>query len=342
MPIAGAIFACRWSEGEMRFEGELSSRGIPFVRSRDFKAALSALGTDAATTWAIADDLSALRAARGAGLRTVCVFDEGDVAIEPQLEASCDVFVHGWHELTLPLIEDFAEVAPGERLAGTLRALVVDGSPEASSSVLVRQLAGESNYVIAADRGANALFAAGVVPDVFCGDADSVSPEVATWARQRASADILYPTEKYETDLGLAISCARHEAARRRRRLALTLTCATGGRPDHALAVIGALAAAADASPRIVEDGSECRILSPQGTASWQMADAVGETFSAIALREGTVVSERGSKWELDHRPLALLADLGISNVVATDACVVTCHAGVVAVYLIGRYSHTI
>lgn len=335
MAVAGVILACRTTEAASRFVGELSSQGIPFVWSRDLTAALSALGTPKGATWVIADSLDTLQAAHREGLLTVCVFDERDVALEPQLEASCDVFVHGWHELTLPLVEDFAEVAPGERLYGTLRALVVDGSPETSSPALVRQLAAESDYVIAADRGANVLFVADVVPDVFCGDADSVSAEVAAWARQRASADILYPTEKYETDLGLAISCARHEAARREERLALSLTCATGGRPDHALAVVGTLAAAADASPRIVEDGSECRLLSPGGTATWRMEGVRGRTFSVIAMREGTVVSERGSKWELDHREMYLLGDLGVSNVVAADACEVTCHAGVVAVYLI-------
>jgi thiamine pyrophosphokinase len=58
-------------------------------------------------------------------------------------------------------------------------------------------------------------------------------------------------------------------------------------------------------------------------------------TFSAIPLAEGTVVSERGMHWNLDRRPLALLADEGVSNVVeATDACV-TCHEGVLAAFLL-------
>ena len=116
----------------------------------------------------------------------------------------------------------------------------------------------------------------------------------------------------------------------------MTVTCASGGRPDHALAVVGLLAQNADLSPRIVEDGYECRVLSPQGTASWRIAGREGATFSLVALREGTVASEQGFRWELDHRRLALLADLGISNVVAADAAEVECHAGVAAAYLIG------
>ena len=115
----------------------------------------------------------------------------------------------------------------------------MDGSPEPSSVELVRALAAGADYVVVADRGAEVLFQAGVRPNVFCGDADSVSPEVAAWAHGQASTDIRFPVEKYATDLALAIDCARHEAARQGARLHLTLTCATGGRPDHQLAVLG-------------------------------------------------------------------------------------------------------
>ena len=211
---------------------------------------------------------------------------------------------------------------------------MVDGSPEPSSIELVRQLAADSDYVVAADRGAEVLSGAGVRPHVFCGDADSVSPEVAAWAHAQASTDIRFPVEKYATDLALAIDCARHEAVRRGARLRLTLTCATGGRPDHQLAVLGLLAAHADASPRVVEDGVEYRVLSPVGMPSWQMA-MPGATFSAIALKEGTVISETGARWELDHQPMTVLGDLGISNVVGPDGATVTCHEGAVAVFLV-------
>lgn len=338
MSVEGVIMACGAQAESGALVAQLAASGIPVVEmdpGAAVSSALDALGTPRESTWVIAGDIPTLRRAGDAGLRTVCVFDEANAARQDEYEASCDILVHGWRELTLPLLQDYAELPEDSRLTGHFHALVVDGSPQPSSVRLVRRLAGECDYIIAADRGANVLYEAGVVPDVFCGDADSVSDTVAVWARQRASADILYPSEKYETDLGLAIGCARHEAARRRARLCLTLTCGSGGRPDHALAVIGALAGAADASPRLVEDGFECRILSPQGDATWRMAGVCGSTFSAIALREGTVISEQGSRWELDHREMGLLADLGISNVVSRDSCEVTCHAGVAAVFLL-------
>lgn len=216
---------------------------------------------------------------------------------------------------------------------------MVDGSPEPSSVELVRRLARDADYVIAADRGAEVLLEAGVEPDVFCGDADSASSEVAAWAHGSARTDIRFPSEKYATDLALAIDCARHEAARQGCRPELIVTCASGGRADHQLAVMGLLAKSADASPRIVEDAFECRLLAPTGEATWRVGaeGAVGMTLSAIPLAEGTVVSERGMRWNLDHKRLQLLDDLGISNVVMGEDAEVTCHEGVLATFLIRR-----
>lgn len=204
---------------------------------------------------------------------------------------------------------------------------------------LVRRLAYEADYVIAVDRGAQVLRLAGVEPDVFCGDDDSASGEDASWAHQVATRDILYPSEKYATDLSLAIDCARHEAARRSAGLAITVTCATGGRLDHQLAVLGLLAKNADANPRIVEDGLEYRILSPDGTRSWDVGSCaeVGATFSALALEEGALVSEKGMRWELDRHRFSLLDDLGVSNVILSPDATVTCDEGVVAAFLLNR-----
>lgn len=335
MQVRGVLFDCAATSGRPSDEGDpgpflqaLHERGIPAAVAPVSKAPGDGW-------WAIVDELPKLEAARAAGYRTACVLGApGSERLQNELRQASDILVHGFAELTVPLLQDYADAAPADALSGELEVLIVDGSPERSSARLVSQLAASADYVIAADRGADVLFEAGVAPDVFCGDADTVAPEAAAWAREQADSDIRYPQDKYETDLGLALACARHEAARRHARLSLTLTCASGGKPDHALAVMGIVADNADARPRIVEDGFECRILSPEGAEAWDIGAARGRTFSAIALRDGTVVSERGSKWELDHAQLGLLADTGISNVVAADACRVTCHAGVVAVFL--------
>lgn len=303
-------------------------------RGKDFPdvylATADRLGEPPGTSWVFEDAPFALRSAKEGGFHTVAILGEWD-ALDPVLQESSDIVVHGYAELTPALLCDFADVPTRE--CGTMRALVVDGSPEPSSAQLVAGLAGEADYVIAVDRGAETLLLAGVGPDVFCGDADSVSEGTREWAHALAATDIRYPPAKYATDLSLALDCAIHEAARRESALELVLTCASGGRVDHMLAVIGLLAAHAAASPRIVEDSYECRILAPEGTPCWRMGEGhVGATFSCIALRDGTVVSERGTRWELDHAPLELLGDLGISNVVASADAAVICHGGIAAV----------
>ncbi len=269
-----------------------------------------------------------------AGFAVVGLMNDHDGRREEDVRPWCDVFVHGYAELSLPLLSDYER--PVARREGSLRALVVAGSPEPSSPALVARLAAASDYVVCADGGADACLAAGVRPDVFCGDADSASPDAARWAASAASASIDFPAEKYATDLALALACASHEASRRAAALELTLTCASGGRPDHALAVVGQLAAADAAAARVVEDSYEMRVVSAGGQDVWKLGPgALGRTFSAIALAPGTRSDERGMRGELSDKPMELLGDLGVSNVITSEHASVRARAGAVAAYLL-------
>jgi thiamine pyrophosphokinase len=217
-----------------------------------------------------------------------------------------------------------------------VRTLVVAGSPAPSSPELVSRLASQADVVVAADRGADACMRAHVVPAAFVGDADSVSPEALAWVREATADRRLFPPEKDDTDLGLAMAAARELAYERGSYVQTTVTCASGGRVDHAMAVFGVLSRSAADSPILAEDGFECRILSPEGTPTWALpSDAVGSTFSFVALSDGTVVSEVGLRWELDHLRTDALADRGVSNVVMAPDAHITCHAGTLAAFLL-------
>lgn len=209
-------------------------------------------------------------------------------------------------------------------------ALVVAGSPQPSSPELVAALAREAGLVIAVDAGIDACHAAGAMPDVAIGDMDSSSPEALRWAKDAGAEVLSFPPEKDDTDFSLALAWAREHAER------IVVTCASGGRVDHQLAVFGCLARFADLSPRVVEDAFECRILSPSGTPAWELGEGeVGRTLSLTALAPGTVASERGMRWELDRREIPCLFDLGISNVVESAGAVVEAHGGVAAAFLL-------
>lgn len=208
------------------------------------------------------------------------------------------------------------------------KVLVVCGSPVVASADLLRQLAGECERVVAVDRGLDALLSAGLGCDVYVGDADTVSD--AGRALVDAAED--FEVERHDpykdyTDLALSLDSVR----RRWPGAEVIATCASGGRPDMALSVLGLLAGYEDAPVWVEEDKVVARIL--HAGESWTIEGSEDKTFSIIAIAPNTVVSEHGLEWELDHAFLGLLADTGISNVVRRTATI-TVHQGVAIGYL--------
>ena len=197
-----------------------------------------------------------------------------------------------------------------------------------TSANLLRQLVGECDHVVAVDRGVDALLGAGLGCDVYVGDADTVSDEGRALVDAAADFEVeRHNPYKDYTDLALAL-----DSVRRRWPLAeVVATCATGGRPDMALSVLGLLAGYEDAPIWIAEDKVVARIL--HAGESWTIEDAEGKTFSIIAIAPNTQVSECGLEWELDHSPLGLLADTGISNIVRSTA-EIEVHSGTAIAYL--------
>lgn len=209
------------------------------------------------------------------------------------------------------------------------KVLVVCGSPVVASADLLRRLAEECDHVVAVDRGLDALLSADLGCDVYVGDADTVSD--AGHALVDAATD--FEVERHDpykdyTDLALALDSVR----RRWPRAEVVATCATGGRPDMALSVLGLLAGYDDAPVWIAEDKVVSRIL--RAGESWTIEGAEGKTFSIIAIAPNTEVSEHGLEWELNHAPLGLLADTGISNIVRSIATI-DVHSGVAIAYLL-------
>ena len=198
-----------------------------------------------------------------------------------------------------------------------------------ASAELLRRLAGECDHVVAVDRGLDALLSVGLSCDVYVGDADTVSDE----GRALVDAAEDFEVERHDpykdyTDLALALDsvCRRWPGAE------VVATCATGGRPDMALTVLGLLAGYDDATVWIAEDETTARIL--HAGESWTIEGSEGKTFSIIAIAPNTEASEHGLEWELDHAPLGLLADTGISNVVRSTATIQV-HQGVAIGYLL-------
>ena len=209
------------------------------------------------------------------------------------------------------------------------KVLVVCGSPVVASADLLRRLAGECDHVVAVDRGLDALLGAGLGCDVYVGDVDTVSDAGRTLVDAATDFEVeRHDPYKDYTDLALALD----SILRRWPGAEVVATCATGGRPDMALSVLGLLAGYEHAPVWIAEDKVVARIL--RAGETWTIESAEGKTFSIIAIAPNTEVSEHGLEWELNHSPLGLLADTGISNVVRGTAKIQV-HQGVAIGYLL-------
>lgn len=79
------------------------------------------------------------------------------------------------------------------------------------------------------------------------------------------------------------------------------------------------------------EEAFSARIL--HAGEAWALEAVQGCTFSFVPLEPGTVVSEEGMRWLLDHRRTELLSDLGISNVIEAPAARIVCHEGALAAW---------
>lgn len=213
-------------------------------------------------------------------------------------------------------------------MGGSLRVAVVAGSPEPCSPSLVASACADADYVVAADRGAVWCREAGVVPDAFVGDGDSADQETLAWVDACVGRRESLPCEKDMTDLAVAFSLGESVARARGLVPEFCLLCATGGRIDHALGVLG-VARRHSANPlRLMGDGWRAWVLSPAGESSVRIAGP-GRTVSAVPLADGTCISERGLHWPLDHRRMDALDYLGVSNVVeGPGAGEVECHEG--------------
>lgn len=241
------------------------------------------------------------------------------------------------------------------------RILLIGGSPEPSSVHTLKRIYHKWSHddepcvVVAVDRGFDYACAAGIEPQLFCGDCDTVSAEGLT-NLMRLEAKGHCEVERYnpykdETDLSLALSAVHRRFVEPN----IMCTCFSGGRPDHFLAVLGTLSRV-KGSVGLFEDRFEGRIL--HAGESWLLTsddnqktspysethlsksvlslnpDAGTHGFSFIPLLLHTVVSLDGMEWNLDHHMCEPLSDLGVSNLVRSAPAAITVHDGCAVAFI--------
>ncbi len=189
-----------------------------------------------------------------------------------------------------------------------MRALLVCAAPVPGTVELLADLALRHDMTIAVDGGSSLCLEAGVRPDLVVGDFDSLPVEDLGRLRELGVPIQAFPIDKDVSDLELAIA-----EARRRGTTDITLTAAASGRLDHTLAVLGALSAASDLRPHLVEPDLDVWVLSLEGRRSLVLTGS-GATISLSSFGAPAMVSARGVVWELSDQELVPTSTLGLSN----------------------------
>lgn len=183
----------------------------------------------------------------------------------------------------------------------------------------------EEDLIIAADGGAHHCVAAGLWPNVVVGDMDSITTSLIKELREHETQLILYPQNKDQTDLELALSLAAKKGYRE-----VLLLGMFGGRLDQSLANILLLTR---------DEWQDLRlIISAEPDTAYLMRDRdeisllghPGDIVSLIPLSSLVEdVSTQGLRWSLDHADLNLGNTLSVSNEMLDTAAHVQVGAGI-------------
>ena len=185
-----------------------------------------------------------------------------------------------------------------------------------------------AGLVVAADGGATKALAAGLLPDLVVGDADSLGPDGLAAIREAGIPVELAAVAKDESDLELAAAAAVARGATR-----LTVLGALGGaRFDHALANAWLLAhpVLAGRTAVLLDAATRVRLLDASAApAEVRLAGAPGDLVSLFSFGSDAVgVTTAGLAYPLLDEPLRLGPARGLSNVQSSTQARVALRAG--------------
>ena len=183
--------------------------------------------------------------------------------------------------------------------------LVANGDPV--SDVLLRSLVEEAAVVVAADGGVRHLVALGIQPDVVVGDLDSLTDELR---EKLEGADLQHDADQEGTDTSKALDylIARGHTG-------VTITCAGGGRADHALSNLALLYSYRGAAEiRILDDSGEATYV--EGSVSFDAP--VGQIISLLPFSDAHGVTTEGLVWALKDETIKV-GPRGVSNLVESS-----------------------
>lgn len=190
-----------------------------------------------------------------------------------------------------------------------LRAVIIANGEINRPSSILSDL-NEDDVIIAADGGAHHCLAAGLWPDFVIGDMDSITTPVINQLRENGTQLVLYPRDKDQTDLELALSLAAEKGFKDALLLGMF-----GGRLDQSLANLLLLTRNEWQDLRLIISNEPDTAYLMRGQDEISLQGNPGDIISLIPLSNLVEnVSTQGLRWPLDHADLRFGTTLSISN----------------------------
>lgn len=178
----------------------------------------------------------------------------------------------------------------------------------------------EADYVLAADGGANALIALGIVPNAVLGDFDSLTISLPE------SVERIDAPDQNFTDLDKAVGYLLGLGAQR-----ITLAGATGKRLDHTFGTLCVLAKYGRRVSLTLLDNIGAAFLVDKKA---EFPTVRAQIVSLLPLGPAGPITTTGLKWNLDGETLSPGVRDGISNQATGSHVTVSCGAGDLIVYV--------
>ncbi|MEW6084403.1 MAG: thiamine diphosphokinase [Chloroflexota bacterium] len=209
-----------------------------------------------------------------------------------------------------------------------MQRIIIFANGELPDLEKARALLRPDDYIICADGGTRHALALGLTPDLVVGDMDSIASNEWKVLEEKSIPVELFPRDKNETDLELAINKAAEMNPAE-----IVIVAALGGRMDQTLANIVLLSNSYLVTGNVyLDDGIEqilfCRAKSPQGNQV-EVRGRSGDTVSLIPWG-GPVhgIRTENLKWRLDRETLYPEKTRGVSNEMTSDTAFVKIESG--------------
>ena len=182
----------------------------------------------------------------------------------------------------------------------------------------------EDDLLIAADGGAQHYLDLGLRPATVIGDMDSIPPQLINDLKAQGAQLIVYPRDKDQTDLELALSYAVKQGVQE-----VLLFGLLGGRLDLSLANLTLLARDdwQNVSLVVSDEPDTAYLMRDHDAVS--LHGKPGDIVSLIPLTDQvTEVTTTGLRWPLESAVLALGNTISVSNEMLSESARIRIGAG--------------